>query len=278
MNLNPAIQNDEQKQAINDRDLYDVLGVCVSGVSLEDVIVQMRAWIRERRETRTIAVTGMHGVMEARHNPAFKSVLDAADAVVPDGMPLIWLGRRRGLGLQRRVYGPELMANFCEQTAAEGYRHYFYGGAPGVGERLANVLQTKVPGLKIAGTSSPPFRPLTTQEDALAVEAINAARPDVLWVGLGTPKQEIWMKEHRTQLNVPVIVTVGAAFVINAGLRVQAPIWMRENGFEWLFRLAQEPKRLWKRYLLYGPEFLLRLSIEMIRVKPDAAVQDLRTM
>jgi len=272
------MQNDETTQVINNRDLYDVLGVRVSAVSLEDVIAQMGAWIRERRRTRTIAVTGMHGVMEARHNPNFKSALCAADAVVPDGMPLIWLGRRRGLRLKRRVYGPELMLNFCEQTATEGYRHYFYGGKPGVAAHLANVLQTKFPGVRIAGTFSPPFRPLTIDEDANAMEAIHAARPDILWVGLGTPKQEIWMNAHQTRLSVPVIVTVGAAFDINAGLRVQAPVWMRDNGFEWLFRLAQEPKRLWKRYLLYGSEFLLRLSIEMIRVRPNAAVQDLRIM
>lgn len=255
-----------------------MLGVPIKAASIAEVVSQMRVWIAERRATRTIAATGMHGVMEARHNPKFKGALEAVDAIVPDGMPLIWLARRRGLKLDRRVYGPELMVAFCERTAAEGLRHYFYGGAPGVAEELARIFQKKFPGFQAAGTLSPPFRPLTVEETAGVVAAINAARPDVLWVGLGTPKQEIWMNDHRGRLDVPVIVTVGAAFDINAGLKEQAPVWMRDNGFEWLFRLVQEPTRLWRRYILYGSEFLFRLSLDLIRFREDDTVEDLRTM
>lgn len=256
---------------------YDVLDVRVSAVGIPEVVAQMRAWIQERSRPRTIAVTGMHGVMEARHDARFKAALGTSDAIVPDGMPLIWFGRYRGLKLKRRVYGPELMLAFCEQSANRNYRHYFYGAAPGVAERLACVLKRKFPGLQVAGTTSPPFRALTEQEDERAVAAINAANPDVLWIGLGTPKQEIWMSEHRARLRVPVIVTVGAAFDINAGVKGQAPKWMREHGFEWLFRLLQEPKRLWRRYILYGFEFLFRLSLELIRMDKEAPTEDVRT-
>lgn len=236
----------------------------------------MRVWIQERSRPRTIAVTGMHGVMEARHDEKFKAALESSDAIVPDGMPLIWLGRYRGLKLKRRVYGPELMLAFCEQGANRNYRHYFYGAAPGVAETLVSVLKRKFPGLQVAGTMSPPFRPLTEEEDERIVATINSMNPDVLWIGLGTPKQEIWMNAHRPRLRVPVIVTVGAAFDINAGLKEQAPEWMREHGFEWLFRLLQEPKRLWKRYIVYGFEFLFRLSLELIRMEEEAPAEDIR--
>jgi N-acetylglucosaminyldiphosphoundecaprenol N-acetyl-beta-D-mannosaminyltransferase len=225
----------------------------------------MRQWIEERQRCHAIAVTGMHGVMEAQHERAFKEVLNAADAVVPDGMPLVWLGRLRGLSLRRRVYGPELMMSFCEQTVKEGYRHFFYGGAPGVPEKLAGTLQGKLAGLQVAGTYSPPYRAVTQEEDEQIVATINATAPDIVWVGLGTPKQEIWMHEHRERLRASVLVGVGAAFDIHAGTKSQAPVWMQEHGLEWLFRLAQEPGRLWRRYLVYGSEFIFRVCLEFIR-------------
>lgn len=243
---------------------FQVLGVRVDPVQIPEVVARMEQWIRNRDACRGIAVTGMHGVTEARHHPAFREILNAADMVVPDGMPLVWLGRMRGRRLERRVYGPELMRAFCEATSEKGYRHYFYGGAPGVPERLAEKLKSDLPRLVIAGHDSPPFRPLTPAEDEAAIAAINRARPDVLWVGLGTPKQETWIYAHRDRLQVPVVVAVGAAFDINAGLKRQAPRWMRENGFEWLFRLVQEPRRLWRRYLIYGTQFVFFVCWESL--------------
>ncbi len=240
-----------------------VLDVRVDTVQIPDVIRVMERWIEAREVCRGIAVTGMHGVTEARHNPSFKKILDAADLIVPDGMPLVWLGRLKGHPLERRVYGPELMYAFCEQTARKGYRHYFYGGAPGVPERLEKRFLEEFPQMVVAGTHSPPFRPLTPQEDEGVVEAINRAHPDVLWVGLGTPKQEIWIDAHRNRLRVPVIVAVGAAFDINAGTKRQAPCWMREHGLEWSFRLVQEPRRLWRRYLVYGTKFVFYVGCEL---------------
>lgn len=252
------------------RPSYSVLNVRVDATQIPDVIGQMKTWIAERHACRMIAVTGMHGVMEAQHDASFRKILGDADAVVPDGMPLVWLGRLRGHALSRRVYGPELMMAFCERTAAEGCRHFLYGGAAGQSEKLSAVLSRKFPGLKIAGTFAPPFRELTADEDAHIAEMINGAAPDVVWVGLGTPKQERWMHEHRAKLRAPVLVGVGAAFDIYTGTKPQAPEWMREHGLEWLYRLVQEPRRLWKRYLVYGSEFVVRAAWEMIRVGKKA--------
>lgn len=246
---------------------FNVLGVRVDALQIPDVIEQMEHWIRARDAEHYIAVTGMHGVMEAHHDPVFREILHAADLVVPDGMPLVWLGRAHGFELRQRVYGPELMLAFCEKTLKKGYRHFFYGGAPGVAEELARNLCECFPELAVAGTYSPPFRNLTFAEDQEIVAQIREAAPDVLWVGLSTPKQERWMHAHRDRLNVPVLAGVGAAFDIHAGTRKQAPRWMRENGLEWLFRLTQEPERLWRRYLIYGSEFAWKASLELLGVR-----------
>lgn len=242
----------------------NILGVLVNAVQISDVIARMQDWIAQRGECRTIAVTGMHGIMEAHHDPAFKNILNSSTLVVPDGMPLVWLARLRGTQLKRRVYGPELMATFCEISTKKGHRHFLYGGAPGVAEKLAEELANQHPGLVIAGTYSPPFRPLTAEEDEEVIRQISAAKPDVLWVGLSTPKQERWMAAHHNLLKIPVLVGVGAAFDIHSGYKKQAPAWMREHGLEWFFRLVQEPKRLWRRYVLYGSEFLFYVTLDLL--------------
>lgn len=244
-----------------------LLGVRVDAIQIPQVIERMESWIHDPSRSRFIAVTGMHGVTEAQHDPAFKHVLNEADLVVPDGMPLVWVSRWRGQPLRRRVYGPELMLTFCEQTASKGYRHFFYGGAPGVPEKLAETLTSRFPGFRVVGTYSPPFRPLTEKEDKEIVAMIQSASPDILWVGMSTPKQERWMFAHRDKLKVPVMVGSGAAFDLNIGRIPQAPSWMREHGLEWLFRLLAEPRRLWKRYIVYGSEFVWNVSLEMLRIK-----------
>ncbi len=246
---------------------FSVLGVRVHAVQVPDAVLELEHWIAERKGARYVAVTGMHGVTEARQDPAFRAILNGADLVVPDGMPLVWLGRLHGHGLKRRVYGPELMLAFFERTARRGHRHFFYGGAPGVPQELAETLVARFPGTKVAGTYSPPFRSLSAEEGAQIVQEINAAQADVLWVGLSTPKQERWMYEHRDLLNVPVMVGVGAAFDFHTGRMKQAPVWMRENGFEWLFRLLHEPRRLWRRYILQGSQFVLNVSLELVGLK-----------
>jgi N-acetylglucosaminyldiphosphoundecaprenol N-acetyl-beta-D-mannosaminyltransferase len=251
---------------------FQVLGVRVAALQIADVVAQMERWIRNRDGSRSIAATSMHGIVEAQRDATFKETLHSTDLVVPDGMPLVWLGRRAGYDLPRRVYGPDLMLAFCQQTAGRGYRHFLYGGEPGVPERLAESLKRRFPPTEICGTFSPPFRSLTEGEDERIVRMISRAAPDVLWVGLGTPKQERWMHAHRDTLNVPVVVSVGAAFDFLSGRRNQAPSWVREHGLEWLFRLVQEPRRLWRRYLVDGMRFLAYLALDSLKLKSfDAA-------
>jgi len=207
----------------------------------------------------------MHGITETQYDPSFKQMLNSADLVVADGMPLVWLGRWHGHAMRRRVYGPELMEIFCRETGAL-YRHYFYGGGPGVAERLAEILRQRY-GVRTAGTWSPPFRPLTEEEKVEVARRIEAAAPDVVWVGLSTPKQERWMYEHRSRLSVPLMAGIGAAFDFVAGTKKQAPAWVRESGLEWLFRLAQEPRRLWRRYLVMGSKFVWNVALELLRLR-----------
>jgi N-acetylglucosaminyldiphosphoundecaprenol N-acetyl-beta-D-mannosaminyltransferase len=242
-----------------------VLGVGVNPVQIPGVIEILERWIAERQAPRYVAVTGMHGVSEAQHDAYFMRILRAADLVVPDGMPLVWLGRWRGFNLMRRVYGPELMATFFQQTAGR-YRHFFYGGAPGVAEKLAEVTQKKY-GINVVGIHCPPFRPLTPEEDAAVVQQIADSRADIVWVGLSTPKQERWMYEHRDKLSAPVMLGVGAAFDLNAGTLSQAPEFMRENGLEWLYRLLAEPRRLWRRYFISGGKFAWNVALELLGLK-----------
>ena len=246
---------------------YRVLGVRVDAVQIPDVVSRMEEWIARRDACRYVAVTDMHSLMQAQHAASFKKILADADLVVPDGFPLVWLGRRKGFALRRRVYGPELMERFCEATAGNGYRHFFYGGAPGVAEELAARLTARYPALQIAGVFCPPFRSLTQEEDDEAVSLINRARADIVWVGLGAPKQERWMAEHQSRLDAPVLVGVGAAFDFHTERVAQAPPWMREHGLEWLFRLVREPGRLWRRYLIYGTEFVALVLLESLGLK-----------
>src|SRR5271167_293357 len=239
---------------------FRVLGVSVHAVQIPDVVLQVERWIGERTSGRFITFTGMHGVTEAHRDPRLKEIHNAADLVVPDGMPLVWLGRRHGYPLRRRVYGPEFMETFCRTTGAR-YRHFFYGGGPGIAEQLAANLQRRY-GIGVAGIYAPPFRSLTEEEEDEVAELVRATAPDLLWVGLSTPKQERWMHAQRNRLGVPVMLGVGAAFDFHTGRMKQAPAWMRERGLEWLFRLMAEPRRLWRRYLVGGSRFIWSVSSE----------------
>lgn len=241
----------------------------MDAVQIGDVIQQMKEWIREKTGCHSIAATGMNGIVEGQHDPEFRQILNATDLIVPDGMPLVWLGRRKGYVLPRRVYGPELLLAFCEKTAGCGYRHFFYGAErdPDVPERLAEKLKERFPGTIVAGTYSRPLRAHRLEQEDEIISLVNRAAPDVLWVGLGELRQVRWMHEHRSKLNVPVVVGVGAAFDMISGRRRQAPRWMREHGLEWLFRLCQEPRRLWRRYLIYGSQFIAWIALESLRLK-----------
>ena len=184
---------------------------------------------------------------------------DGTGLVTPDGMPLVWLLRKAGYAHVSRVYGPDLMLALAGKT---GYRHFLYGGAPGIPERLANALKSKCPSIDIAGTYSPPFRSLSGEEDEEVCALIQESQPDIIWVGLGTPKQERWMASHVNRLNGAVLIGVGAAFDFHAGTIKQAPRWIQRSGFEWLFRLVVEPRRLWRRYFTVIPLFVLHVFMQ----------------
>jgi len=213
-----------------------------------------------------------HTVVESHRDPALRAVLQRADLVAPDGMPLVWAGRLQHREVTR-VYGPDTMAAVIDRGRARGARHYLYGGAEGVPERLAAALQARFPGVQIVGTESPPFRPLTEAEDAAAVARINAARPDYVWVGLGSPKQDHWVGAHRGRLDATALLAVGAAFDFHTGDLRQAPGWMQRSGLEWLFRLAMEPRRLWHRYTVVNATFLWLVG----RQAAGHLIQQLRT-
>lgn len=239
--------------------LVDVLGVNVSAIDMPMALDTIEGWIR-RREPHYVCVTGVHGVMESQRDENLRQIHNEAGLVTPDGMPLVWLSHARGQAHVRRVYGPDLMLRICERSIANGYSHFFYGGGDGVPELLEERLKQRFPGLEVAGSYSPPFRALTADEDAAIVQRINDARPDIVWVGLSTPKQERWMHAHVGRLRAAALIGVGAAFDFHAGLKHQAPTWMQRSGLEWLFRLMSEPRRLGRRYLVNNPAFVWRVA------------------
>lgn len=249
----------------------DVLGLHVSAVDPDSALDHVTHWV-EHRDRTYVCVTGVHGVMESRADSALQAVHNSSGLTVPDGMPLVWCCHRAGVASTARVYGPDLMLAVLERAAERGWTSYFYGGAEGVPELLAERLSARFLGLRVVGTHSPPFRPMTAQEDAQVVTDIQAVAPDLVWVGLSTPKQERWMAAHRDLLDAPVLFGVGAAFDFHTGRVRQAPSWMQSRGLEWLFRLCVEPRRLWRRYLSNNPRFvaaLLRRPARLVTPSPQ---------
>jgi N-acetylglucosaminyldiphosphoundecaprenol N-acetyl-beta-D-mannosaminyltransferase len=244
----------------------NILGVGISAITLPQALEQISAWI-ENLACQYVCVCTVHTVMECQRNEAMRRAVNGAGLATPDGMPLVWLSRRQSEATVSRVYGPDLMLALAQLSVERGYRHFFYGGAPKVAELLADKLQVRLPGFKVAGTISPPFHPLTAEEEARFVQQINQARPDVVWVGLGTPKQDLWMAAQRSHLNAPVLIGVGAAFDFHTGRLPQAPYWMQQAGLEWLFRLWQEPRRLWYRYLIYNPLFIYQIMMQALKLR-----------
>jgi N-acetylglucosaminyldiphosphoundecaprenol N-acetyl-beta-D-mannosaminyltransferase len=244
---------------------YRTLGVRVHAITKELAIKEMEGRIAGGGRGHYVTVTGMHGLSESKKDPEFRQILNNAFLVVADGMPLVWLARLHKIPMKRRVCGSELMETFCQNTGSK-YRHFFYGGAPGVAEDLAAQLKKRC-GIQVAGTYTPPFRPLLTAEVADVSEQVAKSRADILWVGLSTPKQEKWMAEFGPRMEVPLMVGVGAAFDMNSGRLSRAPAWMQSSGLEWFYRLIQEPKRLWKRYLVIIPEAALDVSLELLGLR-----------
>lgn len=257
-------------------DRATILGVDVSAIDMEDCIATIDGWIRSRR-SNYVCVTGVHGVIESQNDHDLRAIHNAAGLVTPDGMPLVWMARWLGHKGTKRVYGPDLMTRVSEISPARGYRHFYYGGGEGLTEKLKNVLSHAYPGLDVVGAITPPFRPLTPAEDDTVVRQINAAQPDIVWVGLSTPKQERWMASHVGRLDAPVLIGVGAAFDFLAGHKKQAPLWMQRNGLEWLFRLVTEPRRLWRRYLSIVPRFIFLSAGQLLRHRMRRAPQSARS-
>jgi len=248
----------------NLRQRVDVLGLAVDPVTISTTLARLAAWI-DQGERHYVCVSPVHSVMESARDPALCHIHRAAGLVVPDGMPLVWLCQRAGFPDCRRVYGPDLLLAACRNSINRGWSHYFYGGGPGVARDLAASLQDRFPGLRVAGWESPPFRPPTPREDLETTERINDSGADLVWVGLGMPKQERWMSSRRPRLDPAVLIGVGAAFDFLAGRKPQAPAWMQKRGLEWLFRMTTEPRRLGPRYLRTSPEFVCRVLPRLFR-------------
>jgi N-acetylglucosaminyldiphosphoundecaprenol N-acetyl-beta-D-mannosaminyltransferase len=234
----------------------DILGVHVALIDYERTLDWIDA-MAAKDERGYVCVCNVHTVMASQEDPGLRAALMGSSINVPDGQPLVWALNALGHSLTDRVYGPELMGRACARAASSGQRFYLYGGRnQGALVQLALNLRQRYPGIQIVGGYSPPHRLLTDEERAAVVAEINDSKPDVVWVGIGVPKQEKWMAALRPMLDAPVLIGVGAAFDFHAGLVPQAPPWMQRSGLEWAYRLAQEPRRLWRRYLRYNPRFV----------------------
>jgi N-acetylglucosaminyldiphosphoundecaprenol N-acetyl-beta-D-mannosaminyltransferase len=240
----------------------DVLGVKVSALNLDLAVDLAERWIATR-DPGYICVTGVHGVMEAQSDPELRSILNHAVINTADGMPMTWVGRLQGFKQMDRVFGPDFMTAMCRRSVERGYRNFLYGGKPGVAELLSDTLQEKFPGLHVVGTYTPPFRSLTAEEERKVVARVRESRPDIVWVGLSTPKQERFMARFVDCFRVPLLVGVGAAFDYHTGGIRDCSLWIKRAGLQWLHRLIQDPARLWKRYLRNNPAFLWHVARQL---------------
>jgi len=243
---------------------FSVLGVPIATTSPTQAVAKVSEWLQTGTGVKLVTFANVHMLTEARRSPSFLQTLRSMDMNCPDGMPLVWLGRRK-TGWIRRVSGPDFMPTFCSSSASGGYRHFFYGGSEGVAEKVAVTLKKVNPDLQVAGWFSPPFAPMSKEEDAAAIQFVNKSGVDILWVCLGCPKQEKWMADHRDRLNARVVLAVGMAFDIVAGQKDRAPLRMQTMGLEWLFRLMTEPRRLLGRYLKTNTLFALALLHDVLR-------------
>lgn len=242
----------------------DILGVRISALNMGLAVDTIESWI-ENDEHQYVCICTVHTIMECQRSASLRQTVNAAGLRTPDGMPLVWLSRRAGHDHVSRVYGPDLMLELCQRSGTTGHRHFFYGGGPGVAERLVDRLTEQSPDLEVAGIHTPGMLANGELEARKTIDKINASRPDIVWVGLGAPKQDWWVANHRALLDAPVLIAVGAAFDFHSGAIKQAPGWMQRNGLEWLFRLSQDPRRLWRRYILDNSRFVIRLGLSTLR-------------
>ena len=242
----------------------NILGVCVSAINMNQALDQLRQWIAEKYQTY-VCVTPAHSIMDCVNDPPLKTIYNNSGMTTPDGMAIVWLLKASGNHHVARVYGPDLLLAACHSLIEDQARHYFLGGTEEGIQRLITRLQNENPGIKIAGSFSPPFRALTSEEEEIIINQINESGANMVWVGLGSPRQEKWMAAHYNKINA-VLIGVGAAFDFLSGEKKQAPKWIQKSGLEWLFRLFSEPKRLWRRYIQY-PRFVWLVGLQKLGFK-----------
>ena len=243
----------------------NILGTGINPLTMQEAVAHIEHAIQARSQTY-VCVAAAHSVMDCWRDQTLRRIFNRSMMTTPDGMSLVWLAGIQTRQPVERVYGPDLMLAVCRSSLAQGIRHYFYGGEPGVTHDLVERLTARFPGLEVAGTFSPPFRPLRPEEDRELVGQMDRSGADLIWVALGTGKQERWMADHLGRIEAPVMIGVGTAFDVLSGHKPQAPRWMQRSGLEWLFRLASEPRRLWRRYAEY-PWFVMLLAAQLTRLK-----------
>jgi N-acetylglucosaminyldiphosphoundecaprenol N-acetyl-beta-D-mannosaminyltransferase len=253
-----------------------VLGSRVHLISVARTVDHIERWIQMRDgRPHQVIVTGFHGLLEAHKNPGIRSIFNEADLWVPDGIAPVWLARLHGHRDAVRAPGAEIMLEYLKRAEEKQYSSYFYGDTEQTLAALCDAVARNYSGHRIAGAYSPPFRSLTPSEEAAIIQRINVAQPDILWVALGMPKQDIWIHDRLKDLNVPVAIGVGAAFAFVAGTVSRCPEWMGRAGFEWVYRFLKEPGKLWRRDLLDGPRFLFHAGLEILRNETSSANQSI---
>jgi N-acetylglucosaminyldiphosphoundecaprenol N-acetyl-beta-D-mannosaminyltransferase len=245
---------------------FFVAGVRIHAIRMADAVSTIAAWIADRRPNYVV-LTGAHGVVEMQTDAELREINNRAGLTTPDGMPVVWVGKLKGHKHIEKVYAPDVMTETFRFGLSAGFRHFLYGGDEGVANLLARTLRERYPGIQIVGTYCPPFRPLDDREAGEIARVINDADPDIVWVGIGCPKQERWMQRCRPLLRAPVLIGVGAGFDFLSGRKPLAPRWVQHSGFEWLYRLLSEPRRLWPRYSRVVPHFLYLAMRDLLALR-----------
>lgn len=250
----------------NPSDQFDVLGVAISAINLDDAVRHISCWIEDHSKAYVVLTT-VYTIMRAFDDPTLRARINHATMVTPDGMPLVFMARLMGHRNVDRVYGPDLLLAISQVAVNRGYRCYFYGGNASSAAQCSQVIVQRFPGLQVVGSYSPPIREMGALEENAIIAEINAAAPDIIWVGLGSPKQDQWMADHREKLDAPVLIGIGAAFDFFTGRIPHAPRWIQRSGFEWLFRLISEPRRLWRRYVIHNPRFVFHAVLQLLGLR-----------
>jgi N-acetylglucosaminyldiphosphoundecaprenol N-acetyl-beta-D-mannosaminyltransferase len=269
------MQSEEVKEYLQDEVRYidkvsrarvNILGVGVDAVDMNQAVASIVSSVATQKKGY-VCLGGVHGIMEAQRDMRLRTVYEKAALVAPDGMPTVWIGRLQGFCAIRRVFGPDLMIEVMKNAELRDCSHFLCGGDDGVAEELRDRLMMRFPYLRIAGSYAPPFRAMTASEEAEMVADVARTKPDIIWVGMGTPKQDLFMAKYLPLLNTSVMIGVGAAFLYHTGRLRDSPRWVKQAGLQWVDRLIQEPRRLWKRYLVGNPKFIALLAMQLAGLK-----------